>query len=144
MKSKMIGAFVCLCALVLPGSAQAFITKFTISHKHPYVDESEVVVTWRADRTLKSGYHYEGWLLDPQGERGCATSVRAKTSRHIKKAHNVSLTFNSLNDHTQGPEGYYEWCDGKATFTISVVKNGAEEGSGTIIGGSSFRFYKKP
>ena len=43
-----------------------------------------------------------------------------------------------------GEEGYSEWCDGKVSITISIAKNGSKEGSGSIIGGTSFRFYKKP
>jgi hypothetical protein len=165
MKLKVLGVFACLFVFALMSTAQGFVTSFKISPKHPYVDNSEVTVTWRTDRALQQGYHYEGSILDPQHERGCQSFALAQSTRRPKKKSLMSITFSSYwsiksspelipggeasnpEDYTpgnNGKEGYSEWCDGKATFSISVAKNGSSEGSGTIIGGSSFRFYKKP
>jgi hypothetical protein len=146
MRLNMFGPFVFLFILALSSPAQGFITHFKVSPEHLYTDESEVTVSWRADRALKPGYHYEGVLLDPQHERGCASDVRATSHAHVRKGKTVSLHFNSTNDAIGRIEGaeYSEWCDGKAGVSISVVKNGTEAGSGTEIGFASFRFYKKP
>ncbi|HEV7936710.1 MAG TPA: hypothetical protein VGP18_01640 [Solirubrobacteraceae bacterium] len=140
MKIRLLGSFVLLLVLALPSTSQALITNFKISPKLPYVDETEVTVSWRATSTLKPGYHYEGLLVDPAGERGCASLVTAKSSAHVKKGRVASLVFISSSDREEN----FEWCDGKASVSISIAKNGSSEGSGTIIGIADFRFYKKP
>lgn len=140
MKLKLLGSFVLLMVLALPSISRAEVTNFKVSPKHPYVDETEVTISWRADRILKTGYHYEGLLVDPAGERGCASLVTAKSYKHVKKGAVMSLVFESLSDREEDSE----WCDGKASITIAMAKNGSPEGSGTIIGSLSFRFYKKP
>jgi hypothetical protein len=119
-------------------SAEAVVNTFKVAPSHPYVDDS-VTITWRADRNLKDGQHYEG-TLSTEVESGCASLVILNSKRRPKKGQTMSITFNPYQDRINGGPN---WCDGKAEVYISVVKNGSDS-SGSFVGITEFRFIQKP
>jgi hypothetical protein len=122
---------------ILAASSSATVTKFNVSPARPYVDDS-VTISWRADRNLKPGQHYEGDLTDePLGD--CASLVIHRFSARPQKGQMMRMTFSSYEDPlTGGPQ----WCDGKAQVFVDVVdQKGHGEGFVGIVG---FRFYRQP
>ncbi len=140
MKTRNLAVVVLSMAFLgIPATTQAFVSKFKVSPSHPYVDDSDVTVSWTADRNLRAGTHYEGNLVDEPGF-ACASFVTVDSKRVPKKGKVMRLTFSSFNDLINGGP---EWCDGKATVAVNVVKNGTNKGN-TFVGIVGFRFIRKP
>jgi hypothetical protein len=147
---------VAIGALILPVSAQAFVTSFKTSPKHPYVDESMITISWKTDRNLKAGYHYTGSISVTDETHykcrgagvGGSGEAFASSKKNVHKGSIMRLSFDSFSSPDllgQENEGYLEWCPGKATVTIYETKNGEPIApGGEIVGIGSFRFYTKP
>jgi hypothetical protein len=120
--------------LAQPASAKASLKATPHS---PIVDD-DVTVSWRADRNLKPGYHYEGNLV-ARGDGDCASFVFKDSTRKPRKGTSMSFKFSPYDDRLTDAS---EWCQGKASIIIRVVKDGAD--SGTIVGQLRLRFRGKP
>lgn len=127
-------AFVALTALAAPAQAKV---KLRVTPISPIVDDS-VTVSWRADRALKAGYHYEGSLVAGSGLE-CAGLVLKKSKRHPKKGAPMSFTFSPYDDKLADVP---EWCRGKAYVTVEIIKDGGKNGA--TLATASFRFRGKP
>jgi hypothetical protein len=124
-------------ALVAPASAGALSGKLTISPANPIVDDSTLTVRYTAKKPLRSGYHYEFTVVGATG-RNCAKFVNKVTTQHGKRA---STRLSSYDDTLDGGP---EWCQGKASVTVSRTKDTDEPGGGSILAIHSFRFVAKP
>jgi hypothetical protein len=125
--------------LGVAATASAKVT-LKVSPTSPIVDDL-VTVSWKTDRALKPGYHYRAVLITPPGDE-CSGLVYKDSKRHPAKGKSMSFRLSPQDDELNGGS---EWCQGKASVTVSVVKNGASGGSlGNIIGMIEFRFRAKP
>jgi hypothetical protein len=110
-------------ASVLPASASAQV-KPRVSPAAPIVDDA-ITVSWRTDRTLKPGYHYEIAVVTAPGT-GCASFVVKKSKRHPKKGAPMSMRLSPYDDKLNGGPA---WCQGKASIMITTAKDTGHGGS---------------
>jgi hypothetical protein len=155
MKTKIV-VLGCLFATFISSTSQAFVTKFMTSPSHPYADDSSVIVSWKTDHSLRSGYHYTGELSVTDDAHyqcrgagvGSEGSAFASSTKRARKGSVMGLSFNSFSSPNllgETDEGYLEWCPGNAIVIISETKNGEPSSpGGKNVGIGSFRFYSKP
>ncbi|HWY90996.1 MAG TPA: hypothetical protein VNY31_10020 [Solirubrobacteraceae bacterium] len=137
MKLRLIGSFVCLMMLVLSSTALAttpevknpggtpqkstaskYKLHLKLSPTHPYVDDSQITISWNVERSLKPGYHFVGDMVNHTSYAyKCANRVSARTYGRIKGGQEAHLVFESLQD------GDYEWCAGRFELSIAVQSN---------------------
>jgi hypothetical protein len=126
-----------ILAVVPAASAK---TKLKISPTSPIVDDA-VTVSWRTDRVLKPGYHYQVALVTSPGD-DCSSLVYKDSRRRPGKGKPMSMRLSPLNDVINGA---FEWCQGKASVMVSTVRDDASENDqGSIIGITEIRFKAKP
>lgn len=127
-------ALVASLAIAAPAGAKV---KLRVTPSSPIVDDS-VTVSWRADRTLRAGYHYEGSLVAGSG-LDCAGLVLKKSKRRPKKGAPMSFSFSPFDDRLADVP---EWCRGRAYITVEIIKDGGK--TGATLATASFRFRGKP
>jgi hypothetical protein len=132
------GAFCAIVLGALPTSAGALVSKFKISPARPFVDDN-VTISWRADRNLKSGQHYQGTFTDePLGN--CAQLVILSFRARPRKGQTMRMTFSPFQDKIWGGP---LWCDGKAELSVDIVRNGSDR-EVAFVGIADFRFRRQP
>jgi hypothetical protein len=128
-----------LCSLLVASPAAAKV-KLKVTPKSPIVDDS-VTVSWRTDRALKPGYHYQVSLVTDPGD-DCSGIVFKDSKRRPGKGKPMSMRLSPQDDKLAGSS---LWCQGKASVLVSTVKDGApEDDDGSIIGTAEIRFKGKP
>lgn len=135
--------------LALAGAAEAHIARFTVRPLDPETGLESVIpglstedywmtVSWRADRTLKPHYHYEGELVNPHMAGKCVARAQSTSYAHPPEGRQMSLSFRDF--HFEDEVSELTWCAGRVTVTIRIARNGATVGSGEVIGTTHFSF----
>lgn len=128
-----------LAALVLAPPAAASVD-IKLSPRAPVVDDF-VTVSWRTDRVLRPGYRYVVTLFPYGAGDGCAGRVSKTSTRRPRRGATMSMTFTPFDDPLYGTSySGPEWCQGKASATVSVEREDRE----TDLGIELFRFRAKP
>jgi hypothetical protein len=138
-----------LFTLAAAQAAEAHIASFVVRPLDPvnHLESIEpglktsdywITVSWRADRTLKRGYHYEGELVSSKQVGRCVALARSSSYAQPPKGKQMSLSFRDF--HFEDEVNYLEWCKGATTVTIRIARNGAKVGTGTTIGTTRFSF----
>ena len=128
---------VLVACLAVTTSASALDLK--VMPAKPYVDD-EITVSFTTKKKLKSGWHFEASVLGRIGD--CAGFAMKATSKRGGKNKRVSIRVSPYDDNLNGGP---EWCQGKASVTVSKVKDADRlTGNGSIVGIESFRFYALP
>lgn len=123
-------------AAAVPAVADAKV-KLKVSPKTPIVDD-RIAVSFKTDRTLKKGYHYSVALIGRSGSN-CSSFVVKDSKRKPKKGKSMSFSLSPFDDKlAEAPE----WCQGKASITVSIDKDGTNKGN--IVGITEIRFVAKP
>ncbi|MTD44147.1 hypothetical protein GKE82_07495 [Conexibacter sp. W3-3-2] len=111
--------------------------KLKVTPKTPIVDDA-ITVSFKTDRTLKKGYHYSVALIGRSGSN-CSSFVVKDSQRKPKKGKSMSFSLSPFDDKlAEAPE----WCQGKASITVSIDKDGTNKGN--IVGITEIRFVAKP
>jgi hypothetical protein len=127
-------------SLALAGASSAGAKPhFKISPKAPIVDDSTVTVSWRTDRALKPGYHYQAMLSAGSGPDTCFNLITKNSQRRPGKGKPMSFDFHIWDDKYEGGD---EWCQGKATVIVSMVRDDPKDL--VSLGIFGFRFRAKP
>lgn len=112
----------------------------TVSPKSPYVDQ-DVIVKWRADRTLPRGEFYSVGLID-EDLGGCAALVTHNIVRKIHKGQTVVVRFSPFQDPVNGGP---LWCDARASVDVNIARGSKQDPKvGKLIGIASFNFRRQP
>lgn len=130
------------CALIVVGlaasSASASVTDIKIKPTKPIIDDA-ITVTFKADRTLKSGYKWVIGIVGTECYDGLPSSFKT-SSRRVKKGQSLSMRFQPTDPWALG-ETFSTWCQGRATARVQIA-HGSE--NDRIVGRKSFRFYGQP
>jgi hypothetical protein len=144
---------VCIVAAVLTlaiaDAASARIGRFVVRPLDPITNLESVLpglntedywitVSWRADRTLKPGYHYEGELASSKQVGTCV--ARAQSTSYSRPPRNKQMNLSFRDFHFEDEVSYVQWCAGRAKVTIRIAKNGAKPGTGSQIGMTQVSF----
>jgi hypothetical protein len=132
----------------ISSAADARIAQFRIRALDPITNLESInglnieaywlTVSWRADRTLGRGYHYEGELASAKPAEACVARAQSTSYTRPLKGKQMNLSFRDF--HTEDEVSAVKWCVGKATVTIRVAKNGAKAGTGKQIGMTQLSF----
>lgn len=124
--------------LVVPAASQAMVN-IKVRPAKPIVDE-DITVSFKTDRKLKSGYHYEGTVVGARGS-GCANFVLKASGRKPGKGKPMSFHFSPYDDIVNGDSGL--WCQGRSFVNVSIERDSGK-GVGNLIGDLTLRFYGRP
>jgi hypothetical protein len=130
-------AAVVVLSLVIAGPAAA-MTKMSVNPSKPIVDDA-ITVSFKVDRKLKPGYHWEASLIGDSC--GYAAGLVVKASKQKPKKGKV-LSFR-LSPYDDNLNGGSEWCQGKFYVNISTARDDGTSG-GSLVGITEGRFYGKP
>jgi hypothetical protein len=130
-------SLVAVAAAGFSSTANAAV-KIKINPSAPVVDDS-VRVSFKTDRKLKPGYHWQASILGHTC--GYASSfVHKDSKRKARKGKVMSFSLSPFDDVLNGGS---EWCQGKATVMVMTARNDGGDG-GSVVGIKSFRFYGMP
>jgi hypothetical protein len=134
----LVTSLVGLLAAAVCAPAASATVKIKLNPGAPVVDDS-VRVSFRTDRKLKPGYHWQASILGHTC--GYASSFVYKDStRKVRKGKVMSFSLSPYDDVLNESS---EWCQGKATVMVMTARDDGRDG-GSMVGIRSFRFYGMP